>query len=392
MHGQKVMAIAVLGAASLTSSAASQPLAPLCSNIVAPAPTLPGVVTKMLTLPASPFGVTVTADGQWVLTSGGGAVVVLRNSSAGQQVTNVIKLPPGHGARGLALTPDKKYLLVANLRAGADVINVAKAIADQPDALVGTLSAPQPAQGAFEVALSADGQFAFVTIAGDQEVAVFNLNLALADGFSPAAYVGAIPAGQSNVGITTSPDHRWLYVTSETSAPGVRHGTLSVVNLAKAETDPAGSVVSTVDAGCRPVRVVVSPNGSTVWVTARQSNALLAFSAAKLLTDPRHALITWLRVGVQPIGLIMVNCGAQLVIADSHRFKAKHGVPNLAVVDVHPRAGGRPALVGYVRSGLDPRQLAVSPDGRQLLVGNFGSGQLETVDLTKLPGATGSCR
>jgi DNA-binding beta-propeller fold protein YncE len=387
-----MMAVAIVAVAAVTAGVTStHPAAPLCSNIVAPAPALPGVVSKILTLPASPFGVTVTADGKWDLTAGGGAVVVLRRSGASEHVTDVIKLPPGHGARDMALTPDGKYLLVANLRAGADVIDVARAITSQPDAVIGTLSAHQPAKGAFEVVLSADGQFAFVTIAGDQEVAVFNLGLALSDGFSPAAYVGAIPAGQSNVGITTSPDHRWLYVTSERAAPAARHGTLSVVNLAKAETDPAGSVVSAADAGCSPVRVVVSPDGSTVWVTARQSNAVLAFSAAKLLTDPKHALITWLRVGVQPIGLIMVNCGAQLIIADSHRFKARHGVPNLAVVEVHAALDGRPALSGYVRSGLDPRQLATSPDGRQLLVGNFGSDQLETVNLTKLPGASKAC-
>jgi DNA-binding beta-propeller fold protein YncE len=49
-------------------------------------------------------------------------------------------------------------------------------------------------------------------------------------------------------------------------------------------------------------------------------------------------------------------------------------------------------MVGYVPSGLDPRQLAVSPDGRTLLVGNFGSGELETVNLTELPGADTRCR
>ncbi len=365
--------------------------APLCNNVVASAPTLGRIATKMLRVPGAPFGVVVTPNGKWDLAAGDGLVVVVRNTRSGEHVTRVIKLPRGHGARGDALTPDGRYLLVADLRAGADVIDVAKAIAGKPGAVLGTLNAPQPAKGAFEIAFSADGRFAFVTIAGDQEIAVFDLGLALTAGFGPSDYVGAIPSGQSNVGITTSPDHRLLYVTSEASSIGSKHGMLSVISVAKAQTDPAGSVLSTVDAGCRPVRVIVSPDGKTVWVTARQSNAVLAFSASKLLTDPRHALITWVRVGVQPIGLAMVNCGSQVVVADSHRFKAKHGVPNLAVIDVRPALTGRPALAGYLVSGLDPRQLAVAPDGRVLLVGNYGSGQLERVSLTKLPGASRTC-
>ncbi|HET7017034.1 MAG TPA: beta-propeller fold lactonase family protein [Streptosporangiaceae bacterium] len=366
-------------------------LSPLCNNVVAHAPTLHRVGTRMTKVPGLPFGVAVTPSGHWDLATLGNFIAVVHNTASGQHVTRLIKLPQGHSARGIALTPNGKYLLVANLRAGADVIDVARAIGGKPGAWLGSLIAPQPAKGAFEAASSADSKFAFVTIAGDQEVAVFNLARAVTSGFGPDDFVGAIPAGKSNVGIATSPDPRWMYVTSEENVLGSKHGMLSVVSVAKAETDPASSVVTTVDAGCRPVRAVVSSDGKTIWVTARQSNAVLAFSAARLLGDPRHALITWVRVGVQPVGLILVNCGSELVVADSHRFKAKHGVPNLAVVSVKAALTGRPAMVGYVPSGLDPRQLAVSPDGRTLLVGNFGSGELETVNLTELPGADLRC-
>jgi YVTN family beta-propeller protein len=366
-------------------------LDPLCNNVVAKAPTLKRVSTKMTKVPGLPFGVAVTPNGRWDLATLGNYIAVVYNTGSGKHVTRLIKLPKGHSARGIALTPNGKYLLVADLRAGADVIDVARAIGGKPGAWLGTLSAPQPAKGAYEAAASADSKFAFVTVAGDQEVAVFNLSEALASGFGPASFVGAIPAGKSNVGIATSPNPNWMYVTSEENVLGSKHGMLSVINVRKAETDPAGSVVRTVDAGCRPVRAVVSADGKTIWVTARQSNAVLAFSAARLVNDPRHALLTWVRVGVQPIGLILVNCGSQLVVADSHRFKAKHGVPNLAVVSVKAALSGHPAMVGYVRSGLDPRQLAVTPNGRTLLVGNFGSGELETVKLTQLPGADLSC-
>ncbi len=361
--------------------------APWCSNKIVTAPKLSAVTTRLLKVPGPPFGVAITPNGQWQLAGLGKYVGVVRTGTGGWHVKHLIQLPAGDSARGVGLTPDGKYLLVANLKQGADVIDVAKAIKGQPGALLGTLDAPSPAKGAFEVAFSGDGKYAFVTLAGEKEVAVFNLGLALTNGFGPADYVGAVPVGVTTVGIASSPHHRWLYATSEVSVPGGTHGMLSTISVAKAETDPAQAVVSNVNAGCRPVRVIADPDGKTVWVTARQSNALVAFSASKLVTDPWHALIRWIRVGVQPIGLAAANCGSQIVVADSHRFKAKHGVPNLAVVSVPAVLAGKPAVLGNLRSGLVPREMTVAADGKTLLVGNYGSGQLETVNLTQLPGA-----
>ena len=42
-----------------------------------------------------------------------------------------------------------------------------------------------------------------------------------------------------------------------------------MISVHQAETDPAHAIVSTVTAGCSPVRVITSANGGTVWVTAR---------------------------------------------------------------------------------------------------------------------------
>ena len=57
---------------------------------------------------------------------------------------------------------------------------------------------------------------------------------------------------------------------------------LEVISLRRAERDPARSVVAAVQAGYLPVRVITSADGTVVWVTARASDALLAYSAARL--------------------------------------------------------------------------------------------------------------
>jgi hypothetical protein len=72
-----------------------------------------------------------------------------------------------------------------------------------------------------------------------------------------------------------------------------------------------------------------------------------------------------------------------VAIADSDRFSAPGAGADLAVVSVE--GAGRFALVGYVESGSFPRDMAVAPNGKVLLISNFGSGQVEQVDVASLP-------
>ena len=144
-------------------------------------------------------------------------------------------------------------------------------------------------------------------------------------------------------------------------------------------------MIATVDAGCSPVRVITSADGSVVWVTARGSDRLLGFSAARLRTDPARSLIASVEVGEAPVGLALVDGGSRIVIADSNRFAASGAASSLGVVSVAAALAGRSALLGYLPAGGFPREMALEPDGRTLLVGNFNSGQLEAVDVADLP-------
>ena len=55
------------------------------------------------------------------------------------------------------------------------------------------------------------------------------------------------------------------------------------------------------------------------------------------------------------------------------------------MVNVAAAVAHQPALAGYLPAGGFPRQMALEPDGRTLLVTNFSSQQLETVNVTNLP-------
>jgi DNA-binding beta-propeller fold protein YncE len=395
-----------------TAPAAAQPLAsPGCTSAGSVGGTLTSVATAMLPVPGAPVGVAATPDGHWAFTTisvgaSGPSVEVLRLGGALAPAV-VRDIPVAGEPLGDAITPDGKYVLVANGDDGAAVISVARAEAGSPGAVLGTLHAPGEG-GASEVAVSPDGRFAFVTLEESQSAAVFNLGTALSRGFGPADYVGTIPLGIAPVGVTVSPDGRWLYATSEEESaalrraipspgtstapaavpgttPGELPGTLTVINLRRAETDPAASVVASVPAGCQPVRVITSAGGSQVWVTVRASDDVLCFSAARLAADPSKALIAAVRVGEAPVGLAAVRGGSLLVVADSNRFSAVDANSDLDVVNVAAALAGRPAVVSRIPASEFSRDMTLAPDGR-LLVSNYSSNQLEAVDVATIPG------
>jgi DNA-binding beta-propeller fold protein YncE len=346
------------------------------------------VPTSLEPVPGTPYGVVVTADGRWSFVSqpAPGGVGVFRIGRP--DLPPLVRQVDTSGQLwGEALTPGGRYLLAADGADGAVVISVSRAESGGAGALLGTLGGGSPG-GAIEVAVSPDGRFAFVSLEDSASIAVYNLQQGLAKRFGRSDLVGMIPVGIAPVGLAVSPDGRWLYATSEVAAggsPSGEQGWLTVISLDRAETDPAGSVVSTVDAGCSPVRVITSADGGVVWVTARGSDRLLGFAAARLRTNPAHSLVASVQVGEAPVGLALVDGGTRIVVADSNRFGAPNATSSLAVVSAPAALAGSPSLVGYLAAGRFPREMALEPGGKTLLVTNFSSQQLEAVGVADLP-------
>ncbi len=355
---------------------------PACTKATATARPLTKVHRATVSLPGVPFAVAVTHDGQWSFVTTGRSVAVLRNGDS--LAPSFVRTIPVPSAAGESFTHDGRYLLVTSLT-GAAVINVSSAEQGSPDAVIGRLASTAGGSGADQVAISPDDRFAFITIENSGYLAVFNLHDALANGFGPANFVGSLRLGERPVGMQISSDGRWLYVVTERRSKSTNEGTLTVLNLRQAETKPAASVAATVNAGCSPVRVINSADGSVVWVTARLSNALLGFSAAKLRSDPQHALIARVLVGEAPIGLTFINHEKRIVVADSNVFAVKGARTSLSVVNTSAALAGQPAMLGLVHAGRVPRQFTVAPNGKTLLVTNSGSGQLEAVNIGDLP-------
>jgi len=356
--------------------------APGCSTVVARAPAL-HYETRFVSAPGAPFGIATSHDGRFAFVAGE-FLQVYSLASATPEFVREDSLFSDESFSGLTLSPNGRYLVAAS-GTGVIVFDVAQLEhggAGPTSGLVGTLIGD--GQSSIEAAFSPDGHYVFVTFEDKDDLQVFKFADAVAHNFSSASYLlGSVPLGVAPVGVAVSPDGRYLYATSEERNSSQTEGTLTTIDLAEAERSPSQAVVSTVSAGCSPVRVVTTSR--SVYVTARESDEVLEFSASRLVTDPHGALEDRVRVGEAPVGLALADGDSTIVVGDSDRFDVPGTSANLAVVKIAD--DGTLTLAGYLEpprwSGLFPRDMTSTPDGSTVLISDFDSYQLEAVKIAE---------
>lgn len=352
-----------------------------------------------------------------------GAIAVLAKSSGGWQIEGYVTLQGN--ATGIALFPDQSTLAVADETAGLALINVQDAIAGtaQPTYIQQGASVSKGGNGSIDVAVSNDNKFVFVaneygqigsaTTPGNIGVVAVQED---STGHATGTLMGNISTGQSTIpGLTLSPDGTTLYVANEASkgttvaaltgydnpATGFTcqlsqnttfSGSVSVIDVAQAEAKPdASAILATVAAGCETTRIAVSPDNSTIWVTARASNLVYAFDAAQLKSDPANAFISATGSGgTEPVGIALLDGGRYAAVSNTNRAEVANpgpngvpvqGIQNVTIFNLDNP--GMPLNVQTVPSGLFPRNVSVSPDGTSLLIPNYDSNTLQIAPILR---------
>lgn len=352
---------------------------------------LTNVRTALVSVPQNPFGVVYALNQDVAFVALNNTLGVLSTSTFAPSLLRQIPLP-GSGAAGIALTHDGHHVLVS-IGTGAAIVDVAKAVAGNSDAVVGILNGTA-GNSAIEVTITQDDKYAFVTqedgtaqtsYRGDIEV--FQLHKSTVNSSVSGTYIGELTLGYFVVGSALSPNGSLLYSTSEVGAivNGTYQGVLSAIDVETLRTNPSSALLSNAIAGCSPVRVLVSSDGKVLWVTARESNRLLAYEAAKLISDPNNALLASVQVGTSPVGLIFAKHESRIITADSNRFYYANATAGLSVVDVHAALRGEQAVLGQIPTGFFPRELAISPSGSTILVADYDSEQVQSVDVATIP-------
>lgn len=389
--------VAVAGA-----TAAAQGTAGNCN-----APTPEPVV--QLSLPGSPFTPVVTPDGCWVFVALGGAarsgakqgVAVVHRT--GGRLMLVRTVPLKANGTGSALTHAGKMLIVATATSVA-FLDVARLEHGTGDPLIGYLDVGDDV-GAIYVSTTRSDDLLFVALERAQSVLVVDLAKVRRGTLDKSVELGRVPTGTSPIAVTLSNDERYLYTTSQAARPSwgwpiecppeahptaasvTANGGVVVIDVARARTDAANAVVARVPVGCHTVRLVLSPDGNTAWVSVRGEHSIAALDTRKFLTDPEHAVLTRLRVGTAPVGVAVFDGGRKVIATNSNRFAGgTDDRQSLSVLDAS--AGPSSAkLIGTIPAGAFPRELRVTADGNTLLATNFGSRTLQVVDLRRLAAA-----
>jgi DNA-binding beta-propeller fold protein YncE len=349
-------------------------------------------------LPDHPFKAVATDDGHWLFVSlvntafTSGALAVLQKRASQICLERVIPLPGV--PLGMTLSHDQHILVIADYSQVA-FVDVAQAEHGTQGALLGSVPETHPSS-TIEVTLSVDEHYVFAANESDGTVSVIDFQRIRAHDFRSDVLLGQIPVGTAPVGMAVSPDNRWLYITSEidtrvTSLQSVAkncgnlsQGSLTIASIARVGIDPAHSIIRKVVAGCSPVRVVLSPTGDIVWVTARGDNSVLAFDTARLLSGAGGALLASVTVGPAPVGLALIDKGAALVVANSNRFQEPDTPQSLTVLDARHIRTGRAGVLATLKVGAFPRELTLEANGATLLLTNYDSDTLSIIDVTKL--------
>jgi DNA-binding beta-propeller fold protein YncE len=368
-----------------------------------------GVARYDVAVPGHPFSVASSVDGQFAFvaidssdpTSPNG-IGVLRCNAGRYMFSHLVPLEAE--PTGMAITRDGKLLVVADDGFVA-FVDTAAAINNHQPAIVGYMqdlegSVEDNDPGSVYVNISPDDRFAFVSDEQNLSITVIDLTKARSGNFTRHDIVGEIPVANAPIALSFSTDGRYLFTTSEvgrkayhwpvvckpegadpkTAVAENPAGAILTIDVAKAEVDPAHSVISRIASDCSPVRLSLSPGGATAWVSNRASNTVTAFSTARLVAGDADARIATVKVGSNPVAIAATSDGHYVLAANTNRFGAGGTTAGtVSVIDAE-----HSTVVGTIPVGAFPREFSSGPD-TTLFLANNRSNTITVFDTSRLP-------
>jgi len=327
-----------------------------------------------------PFAAEPTPDNcnlfvSFVDKSGQGALEVFSNDNGTFRHFRTVSI--AHNSVGGLSLSHNGTLLAFSAGDVTVLLEVAKLKTSDQEPIVGVIS--EGGHGAIIPQFSSDDALLFVSEERNSSIAVVEVSTVLANNgrHSPS---GQIPVGQGPVGLTVSADGKHLYATSQIVGDGdacqpeqnggVMHakGALLTIDVALAKSNPRRAVANMVSAGCNPVRVVVSSDGHSLWVSQRGDGRILGLDPTYLDSSATKLATSEIVIGGSPVGLALRPDGAQLWVASSERFQNTGG--RLTLIEPGVATLGQPTKT--IQVGRFPRNLGFMPDGKTLIVTLFG--------------------
>jgi len=349
-------------------------------------------------LPGRPYAAVASASGCAIFVSlqnspnpGGISLIAFEAGKFVVKNTVTLTIQPA----GLALSHDGRVLIAPGVD-GVAFVDTERLAAGRSDAVLGTLD--DGGKGPIQAAVSGDDRFLFVSDERSNTITTIDFAKARVTGFKADSIIGKVPTGTQPVGVALSPDQRFLYGAVEigkdvagsptcaeagrggSPAASIPEGVLTVIDAVKARTSPATAVIAELPSGCRPVRVIVSKDGTRVYVAARGSNEIVAFDAAVARSQRSSARLGSVKLPSPAIGMALTADGSTII--------ASHG-STLTFIDAAKIHLGNAAIKGTAATSGAGRELFIVENSDMLLLTNNAASLLEIIDLARLAHAMG---
>ncbi|MCW2653110.1 MAG: hypothetical protein JWR32_4086 [Mycobacterium sp.] len=252
----------------------------------------------------------------------------------------VATIPTGHDVKRLSMSGDGRILYVTDYDGSLTIINTADNTASS------VVNSPSTAE-----VVSPDGKYIYSAhhpMLGEGDSSW--ISVIDADGTK----VAMVPVDSYAADLDVSPDGSRLYVVTRERSSYYQYcsGSVSVI-----DTD-AHTVVDTIEVPVSPSTVTVSPDGSGLYVTHYDTNAVSSIDLARQCATSVSPVDAPLSAAVRPDGTqLYVTCLDALVVVDT--------VTNLAE---------------SVRAGDLPRRLQFSGDGKRAYITDFGHHAVSVID------------
>ncbi len=354
-----------------------------------------GTLADRITKPRyrSPLNLAVSGDGSWLYATASQSDELLVVDL--QKRVLVKQIPVGSKPNGVVLSSDGRRAYVSN--SGDDSVAVVDIDAGH---LTATIAVGDEPVG---LALAPDGTTLFVANWFGNDISVIDLTRGIE--------ARRLAAGSNPCDLTLSPDGRSLFVANQLSNPAVR-------------PNPPLSEVTVIDVGRRVVRqrtelvnahllegIAVAPQGDLALVTlVRPKNLLPALQVARgwmmtgglgvldlnsgrvvqiLLEEPGVFYADPNDMVFTPDGSLafVSHSGADVVTAiDVTRLRALLASASAQQLASFPNHLGlsRQYVRARIRTGYNPKGLAVSPDGRWLYVAERLADRIGVVDVQQM--------
>ncbi|MGE0683838.1 MAG: hypothetical protein AB7P69_23420, partial [Candidatus Binatia bacterium] len=296
------------------------------SNSVSVIDPITNKVTTTVKVGEEPRGIAASPDGSTVYVTNFLSDTLSIIDRATNTVTDTI--PVGDGPVGVAVAPDGNHVYIVN---GED--DTVSVIAAASKTLVTTIKVGEEPH---EIALTPDGEQAYVTNYRNSSVSV--LDLKPTPGFKSTIFVGSGPNG-----VAVSPDGKKVYVVNFGFEDDINPGTVSAIDVA------TGEVTGTVTVEFRPVKIAVSPDSKTAFVSNSISESVSVIDLDTLTVS--RSIPAFSSGLTNPDGVALLGGQRLYVALFGNEFSNK----------VQVFSATTPTLFAEIEVGQGPFAIAVAP-------------------------------